>query len=183
MDWSRKKILGVVVRKHGCLCTDCVQERVFEGFCLLFRYVFKRVSKWNKYNNIIAFYKEISTMTILNTWLATETLSRKPEYMTFLITNLYLWIGTCRCKPSLILFIKSWYEVPMVLNYDDICDAITFAFIRFIHKRYHYLISEPGSETYTIKKRSLQYGGFLMLTSKCILVSTEGQTLFWITRF
>lgn len=71
----------------------------------------------------------------------------------------------------------------MVLNYDNVCDTITFAFIRFIHKRYHYLISESGSETYTIKKRSLQYGGFLMLTSKCILVSTEGQTLFWITRF
>lgn len=45
------------------------------------------------------------------------------------------------------------------------------------------IISEPGSETYTINKRSLQYGVFLMLTSKCILVSTEGQTLFWITRF
>lgn len=86
------------LRKRGCLCIHCVQEGVFEGFCLLFRYVFKRASKWNEYNNIMAFYKEISTVTILNIWLATETLSRKPEYMTFLITNLYLWIGTCRSE-------------------------------------------------------------------------------------
>lgn len=142
-----------------------------------------RASKWNKYNNIIAFYKEIRTMTILNTWrLATETLSRKPKNMTFLITNLYLWIGTCRCQT----FIDPVHKILIWgASGTQLWQRLWCNYIRFysIHPQAVTLSVNLVLKPILINKRSLQYGGFLMLTSKCILVSTEGQTLFWITRF